>query len=93
MGQKNIKVLHPGEIFGWGEKPDVMCCVGFDGVHLNDEGERAVRDIIQRRVHANKLELEKAEVEGSLGTGAGPESTAEGARRPRGAPVLPDSLK
>ena len=37
-----------------------MRFVGYDGVHLNDSGEQAVRDIIQRRVHANKLEREKA---------------------------------
>ena len=43
LWQKNATVLHPGEIFRWGEKPDVMRFVGIDGVHLNDEGERAVR--------------------------------------------------
>ena len=78
LQQKNATVLHPGEIFGWSEKPDVMRFVGIYGVHLIDEGKRAVRVIIQRRVHANKVEREKAEVAGSLGTGDGPESTAEG---------------
>ena len=51
LRQKNVTVMHPREIFGWGEKLDVMRFVDIDGVHLNDEGERAVRDIIQRRVH------------------------------------------
>ena len=45
---------------------------------------RAVRDIIKRRVQANKVEHEKAEVVGSPGTGAGPESTAEGGAKATG---------
>ena len=77
LRQKNVKVLHPGEIFGWGEMPEVTSFVGLDGVHLNDAGERTVREIIQRRVNANKLEREKAEAEGSLGIGASTESMAE----------------
>ena len=93
LRQKNATVLHPGEIFGWGEKPDVMRFIGFDGVHLNDAGERAVRDIIQRRMHANKLERKKAEWKDPLALGPALRARPRGARRPGGAPVLPDSLK
>ena len=40
LKQENVSVLHPGEIFEWGEKPDIMRFVGHDCVHLNDAGER-----------------------------------------------------
>ena len=71
-------VLHPGEIFGWGEKPDIMRFVGHDGVHLNDAGERAVRSIIQGRLHAFKLERVKAkEQDKSMDCGAGPDGPVE----------------
>ena len=77
LRQKNVKVLHPGEIFGWGEMPDVTRFVGPDGVHLSDAGERAAHGIIRGRVNANKLEREKAEADGSPGNGASFESVAE----------------
>ena len=78
LKQKNVSVLHPGEIFGWGEKPDIMRFVSHDGVHLNDAGERAVRSIIQGRLHAFKLEREKAkEKVKSMDCGAGPDRPVE----------------
>ena len=77
LRQKNVAVLHLGEVFGWGEKLDVMSFVGPDGVHLNDDGERRVRGIIQRNVHAFKTEREKASLAGSTGGGVGPEGAAE----------------
>ena len=78
LKQKNVSVLHPGEIFGWGERPDIRRFVGHDGVHLNDAGERAVRSIIQGRLHAFKLERVKAEEQDkSMDCGAGPDGPVE----------------
>ena len=77
LKHKNVAVLHPGEIFGWGEKPDIMRFVGHNGVHLNNVGEQAVRSIIQRRVHVFKVGREKALKDGSMYCGAGPEGAAE----------------
>ena len=77
LKQENVFVLHPGEIFGWGEKPDIMRFVGPDGVHLNDAGERAVRSIIQRRLRAFYIEREKVEQGKSMDCGADPEGSVE----------------
>ena len=41
----------------------------------------------------NKVECEKAEVAGSTGTGAGPESTAEGGAKATEGSSLPNSLE
>ena len=60
LRQKNVSVLHPGEIFGWREKPEIMKFVGPDGVHLNVDGEGSVHEIIERQTQAFKLEREKA---------------------------------
>ena len=47
------------------------------GVHLNDDGEQRVREIIQRKVHAFKIEREKASLAGSTGGGVSLEGAAE----------------
>ena len=52
LQQKNISVLHPGEIFGWGESPDIIHSLRDDGVHLNGEAADRARNIIERRVAA-----------------------------------------
>ena len=85
LKHKNVAVLHPREIFGWGKKPDIMRLVGLDGVHLNDVGEQAVRSIIQRKVHPFKVEREKVKMEGSMDCGAGPEGAAEKGEKVPGA--------
>ena len=54
-----------------------MRFVGPDGVHLNDAGERAVRNIIQRRLRAFYIEREKAEQGKSMDCGADPEGSVE----------------
>ena len=77
LKQENAFVLHPGEIFGWGEKPDIMWFVGHDGVHLNDAREQVVHSIIQRRLRAFYLERMKAEQEKSMDCGANPEGSVE----------------
>ena len=46
-------------------------------VHLNDNGERRVHGIIQKKVHAFKIEREKAALAGSTSGGASLEGVAE----------------
>ena len=50
LESRNVSVLHPGEIFGWNEEPDIMSFLNQDGVHLNVAGERAISSILRRRI-------------------------------------------
>ena len=57
LEQKNLYVLHPGEVFGWGREPATRNYVGPDGVHLDGGSEQRILDIISRRMKKFQHEL------------------------------------
>ena len=78
LEQKNIYVLHPGQVYGWDREPAVSKVVANDGVHLNDDAKRRVMKIIVDRLDSFQHVPESTEADTSKDAGTAKVEEAEG---------------
>ena len=78
LEQKNIYVLHPGQVYGWDREPAVSKVVANDGVHLNDDAKRRVMKIIVDRLDSFQHVPESTEADTSKDAGTAEVEEAEG---------------